>query len=511
MVHRPRPVVLCILDGWGMRAETESNALALASTPVFDKMWAEAPHTLLQASEENVGLPKGQMGNSEVGHMNLGAGRIVLQDLPKIDRAVESGEIKANPTLRSLIEALKASRGTCHLMGLTSPGGVHSHQNHMIALAKVLSEAGVPVAFHAFLDGRDVLPRSALDSIKPVIKALASFQGVRLATLCGRYYAMDRDKRWERVEKAYDLLVAGKGEPFNDPLEAIKASYDAGVSDEFVKPVVLGGYAGMNDGDGVVFANFRTDRARELLTALCVPAFDGFARSRILRLAAVAGMVEYAETITPYAPALFPPKRIDNSLGEVVANAGLTQLRLAETEKYPHVTFFFNGGREEPFKGEERILVPSPKVPTYDLKPEMSAVEVTDKAVKAIAANRFDLIVMNYANPDMVGHTGDLAAAIKAVETVDVCLGRVVEAVEKRHGLLFVVGDHGNCENMVDPETKGPHTAHTVNPVPFIALGAGKAFSLRTGKLADVAPTMLSLMEMPKPEEMDGNNLIVRL
>jgi 2,3-bisphosphoglycerate-independent phosphoglycerate mutase len=381
-----RPVVLCVLDGWGYREDAPDNATTRAKTPAFSAAWAASPHALLDASEEHVGLPKGQIGNSEVGHMNLGAGRVVFQDLPMIDRAFARGEHNSNPALLGFIDALKKSGGTCHLMGLCSPGGVHAHQDHAVALARVVAGAGVPVAVHAFLDGRDVPPQSADAQIAKLQADLAAIPGARLASLCGRYFAMDRDKRWDRVERAYNLIIGGEGSAANDPVAAIKASYAAGKHDEFVEPVALGGYAGAKDGDGVLFINFRTDRAREILAALLDPAFNGFARKKLCRFAAAVGMVEYSDALNKLMPALFPPKKIEQTLGELVAAAGLKQLRIAETEKYPHVTFFFNGGREEPLPGEERIMVPSPKVATYDLQPEMSAGEVTDKVVAAVEA-----------------------------------------------------------------------------------------------------------------------------
>lgn len=508
-VNRPRPVVLCVLDGWGFREDAADNAVTRAKTPVFHKYWDASPHALLDASEEHVGLPKGQIGNSEVGHMNLGAGRVVFQDLPMIDRAIGKGELKTNPALRDLIAKLKQSHGTCHIMGLASPGGVHAHQDHMVVLAREVAEAGIPVALHAFLDGRDVPPQSADQQIAKLNKDIAAIKGVKLASLCGRYYAMDRDKRWERVEKAYDLLAEGIGSPASDPVAAIKASYDAGVHDEFVLPVALNGYQGMKDGDGILFTNYRTDRAREILTALLDPAFNGFARKKTIRFAAAAGMVEYSDQLNRLMPALFPPKVITETLGEIMAKAGLKQLRIAETEKYPHVTFFFNGGREEPYTGEDRIMVPSPKVATYDLQPEMSASAVTDEVVKAINSAVYDFIVINYANPDMVGHTGFFDAAVKAVEAIDTCLGRLFAAVEKQGGIVLLTADHGNCEMMHDATTNGPHTAHTLERVPVMLVNAPKnVVKLKDGKLADVAPTLLRLMNMPKPDVMDGNSLI---
>ncbi len=508
---RPRPVVLCVLDGWGFRKETEDNAIAQANAPNFQRVWKNAPHALLEASEEWVGLPKGQIGNSEVGHMNLGAGRVIFQDLPLIDRTISKGELGSIPALRAFINTMKQSDGTAHLMGLASPGGVHAHQDHMVALAAELAKAGVPVSVHAFLDGRDVPPQSAAEQIAKFDADLKKLgNGVKLATLCGRYYAMDRDKRWERVEKAYDLLTQAMGTHADDPVATIKTSYAANVNDEFVLPVVLGNYQGMKDGDGILFANFRADRARQLLTAFLNPTFRGFERKRILRISAACGMVEYSEDLNKHLRALFPPKHIENGMGSIVAKAGLRQLRIAETEKYPHVTFFFNGGREDPYDGEERIMVPSPKVATYDLQPEMSASGVTDKLVEAVESSKFDFIVVNFANSDMVGHSGILAAAIKAVEAVDVCLGRLFKAVEKVGGLILLTADHGNCECMRDPRTGNPHTAHTLEQVPVILInGPGNVKSLRNGKLADVAPTLLELMQLPKPPQMDGQTLLV--
>ncbi|MFY9287814.1 MAG: 2,3-bisphosphoglycerate-independent phosphoglycerate mutase [Alphaproteobacteria bacterium] len=508
---RPRPVVLCVLDGWGCREDAADNAISQAKAPNFRRAWSTYPHAVLEASEEHVGLPKGQIGNSEVGHMHLGAGRVIFQDLPMIDKAIAGNELVKNPALQKLIKQLRASNGTCHVMGLASPGGVHAHQDHMVALAREVAKAGVPVAVHAFLDGRDVPPQSSAQQIEKFAADLKKIDGVKLATLCGRYYAMDRDKRWERAEKAYDLLTQGHGAQATDPVAAIRASYDENVHDEFVMPVALNGYQGMKDGDGILFANFRADRAREILTILLDDTFKGFVRKKAIKFAAAAGMVEYSDQLNPLMSALFPPKVIEKGMGEIIAAAGLRQLRIAETEKYPHVTFFFNGGREEPYNGEERIVVPSPKVATYDLQPEMSARGVTDKVVEAIESSKFDFIVLNYANPDMVGHTGILEAAVKAVEVIDECLGRLFTAVEKQGGIVLLTADHGNCEHMYDYTTRGPHTAHTLEKVPVLLVGAPKTVKgLRNGKLADVAPTLLELMGMQKPAVMDGQTLLVQ-
>ena len=441
--------------------------------------------------------------------MNLGAGRVVYQDLPLIDRAIAFGELAENPALTAFILKMKASGGCVHLMGLISDGGVHSHQNHCVELARILSLEGVPVCVHAFLDGRDVPPQSAAALIGAFETHLGRLPRVRLATLCGRFYAMDRDQRWARVEKAYRLLVDADGARVPDAVAAIDASYADGIYDEFVLPIALRGYEGMKDGDGVLFANFRADRAREILTALLDPSFDEFSRPRVVSFASALGMVEYSTPLKAFMQTLFPPKNIASSLGEVIAQAGLRQLRIAETEKYPHVTFFFNGGREEPYAGEERVMVPSPKVATYDLQPEMSAQAVTDKVVAAIEGGTFDLIVLNFANPDMVGHTGVFEAAVRAVETVDVCLGRVLAALEKAGGAALITADHGNCEIMYDPSTDGPHTAHTLSKVPAVLVGGPEGRGLRDGRLADVAPTLLEVMGLTRPAEMSGESLLV--
>jgi len=506
---RPDPLVLCILDGWGERSNGKDNAIAVARTPVWHRLLARWPHAQLQASEHFVGLPDGQMGNSEVGHTNLGAGRLVLQDLPRIDAAIASGQLASMPALRDFIGKLKESRGTAHLMGLLSPGGVHSHQRQIAAIAQILTEAGVPVAVHAFLDGRDTPPKAAATYLKEFQQDVAGFERLRIATLCGRYYAMDRDKRWDRVERAYRVVVEGVGGSAEDPARAIEAAYDRGETDEFVQPTAIAGYRGMAGGDGVAIANFRADRVREIAEALLDPDFSGFTRAKRIGFAAALGLVEYSTELNRFLSTLFPPENLEDTFGEVVSRAGLTQLRIAETEKYAHVTFFFNGGRETVFPGEERILVPSPKVATYDQQPEMSAAEVTEKVVEAIRAHRFDVIVLNYANSDMVGHTGRLDAAVEAVETVDTCLGRLSEAVEQAGGTLVITADHGNAEMMSDPETGEPHTAHTLNPVPFIVINPSAAVQqLADGRLSDVAPTLLDLLGLPQPAAMTGHSLI---
>ena len=504
---RPRPVVLCILDGWGDRSDADDNAIALAETPTWDRFTSRYPMARLIASAEDVGLPAGQMGNSEVGHMSLGSGRVVTQALPRIDTAIADGTLAGSPVLEDLVTRLRASGGTCHLMGLLSPGGVHSHQDHMAALAGIVGGAGVPVCVHAFLDGRDTPPKSAGEFMARFLADVSHVPDLAMGTVSGRYYAMDRDTRWERVEKAYAALVEAAGETAPEAPAAIDQSYGLGTTDEFMLPTVIGGYAGMADGDGVLMANFRADRAREILSALADPGFDGFPRCRVADLATGVGMVEYSTDLNRFFSALFPPPHLDNNLGQVVSEAGMTQLRIAETEKYAHVTFFLNGGREAVYPGEERILVPSPRVATYDLKPEMSAVEVTDKLVQAIESGRFDLLVVNYANGDMVGHTGKLEAAIKAVQCVDGCLGRLETAVRKMGAVLLITADHGNLEMMRDVPTGQPHTAHTMNLVPVILVN-GRAPALRDGRLADVAPTVLGLLGLPRPDEMTGRSLL---
>jgi 2,3-bisphosphoglycerate-independent phosphoglycerate mutase len=505
----PKPVVLCVLDGWGHRDRpSDDNAILKARTPNLDRLGKLYPVSYLDASERHVGLPQGQMGNSEVGHMNLGAGRVVMQDLPRIDQAIEDGTLPSMPALREFAAALKRSDGICHLMGLLSPGGVHSHQDHMAAAARAVAAAGAPIRVHAFLDGRDTPPKSAQAYVARFLADVAGHD-VRVATMSGRFYAMDRDKRWERVEAAWKAIVLGEGKKAPNAAAAIETAYRAGTTDEFVPPTAIADYAGMRDGDGVLMANFRADRAREILTALLDPDFSGFARSRRPKLTAL-GMTEYSTALNRFMATLFPPIALTHTLGEVIAEAGLKQLRIAETEKYAHVTFFFNGGEEREFKGETRILVPSPKVATYDLKPEMSAPEVTDKLVAAIESGDYDLIVVNFANTDMVGHTGDIEAAVKSVEAVDACIGRVAAAVERAGGAMLITADHGNAEQMRDPETGQPHTAHTLNLVPAILVGAGRGERLADGKLADVAPTLLEIMGLPQPAEMTGRSLLRR-
>ncbi len=506
-MQKRRPVMLVILDGWGWREEAADNAVRQAKTPTFDQLWGSCPHAFLRTSGEDVGLPEGQMGNSEVGHLNIGAGRVVMQDLPRINKAVASGDIARTPAFIGLIQQLRQSGGACHLMGLVSHGGVHSHQDHAVALAKALSAARIPTVVHVFTDGRDTPPQSAANDVDELVRELP--RDVKIATVSGRYYAMDRDARWERVAKAYNVIMDAQGQCFPDAQSAVADAYSQGVFDEFIVPAVIGDYRGMKSGDGVLCFNFRADRVREILGVLLdPPPGSGFARRSSIQFAAAVGMTEYSDELNRLMQTIFPPQTFPNILGEVVSAAGRTQLRMAETEKYPHVTYFLNGGREQPYDDEARIMVPSPKVATYDMKPEMSAPELTDKAVIAIKSQQFDLIVLNYANPDMVGHTGSLPAAIIAVETVDAGLGRLAAEVNKLGGALLVTADHGNCELMRDPDTGGPHTAHTTNPVPVLLVGGGNV-TLRDGRLADIAPTLLDLMELPQPKEMTGRSLRV--
>lgn len=504
-----RPTVLCILDGWGERAPAPDNAIALAHKPNWDRLVATCPRGTLNASEEHVGLPRGQMGNSEVGHMNIGAGRVVMQDLPRIDRAILDGTLAENPRLLRFLDRLEELGGTCHLLGLVSPGGVHGHQAHLAAVTRIVSGRGIKVAIHAFLDGRDTPPQSAREYLSALDALVGDLPGVSIATLCGRFYAMDRNQHWGRIEAAYDAIVDGKGLAHSDPLEAIDAAYERGETDEFILPSVSRHYRGVHDGDGVLMTNFRADRARQILEALLDPEFGGFRRKHVVRFGATLGMVEYSYKLSRLIAALFPSETLHNTLGAVVSSAGMTQLRIAETEKYAHVTFFFNGGREEVYPGEDRILVPSPAVRTYDLKPEMSAFEVTDKLCEAIRSGAYDFITVNFANGDMVGHTGDLKAAIRAIEALDLCIGRVEQAVRLVGGALLITADHGNAEMMLDPESAAAHTAHTLNIVPIVLVNGPRGVAtLSHGRLADIAPTVLSLLAVPQPDDMTGQSLL---
>ena len=505
-------VVLVVLDGFGCREDAPDNAIARAVKPRWDALMASCPHTTIEASEHYVGLPDGQMGNSEVGHLNIGAGRVVYQGYTRIDHAIETGDFARNAVLLEAIAAARARGSTLHVMGLLSPGGVHSHERQIAAMVELAAERGAPrVLVHAFLDGRDTPPRSAGPSLATMDGVCAKHGRARIATIAGRYYAMDRDKRWDRVARAYAGIVDGDA-AFRSPdaQSALADAYARGESEEFVEPAVIvdakGEPARMNDGDAVVFMNFRADRARELTRALTDPAFDGFARARFPKLARFACLTSYGDEFADL-PVAFGAETVEMSFGEYIASLGLAQLRIAETEKYAHVTYFFSGGVETPFAGEERILVPSPKVATYDLKPEMSAVEVTDKLVAAIESRRFDAIVCNYANSDMVGHTGKLDAAIMAIETLDACLGRVVDAARRSGAEVLITADHGNAEKMYDEATGQAHTGHTLDRVPLVYVGRPASVA-RGGALSDIAPTLLAMMRLPAPPQMTGHSLL---
>ncbi len=501
-----KPLVLMILDGWGQREDAPDNAISQANTPNWDWLRQNGCHTTIETSGEFVGLPVGQMGNSEVGHMNIGAGRIVFQDFTRISLAVEDGSFARNPALVKAITASREHQSTLHIMGLLSPGGVHSHDDHFLAMVQMAADQGAQrVRVHAFLDGRDTPPRSAAQSIDRMQACLDGLEDAAFASICGRYYAMDRDKRWDRVEKAWDMLVNGQALYTNDSAaDALQAAYGRDENDEFVSPTLIGSHAGISDGDAVVFVNFRADRAREISQAFTEPGFDGFDR-RPPELSAFVCMTRYLEGMP--AEVAFPPEQLHGLLGECLSARGLRQLRIAETEKYAHVTFFFNGGEEQMFAGEERILVPSPKVATYDLQPEMSSVELAEKLDEAIRGGTFDVIICNVANPDMVGHTGSLTAAIAAVEAVDHCLGVTLKALQACSGEMLVTADHGNVEQMSDPESGQNHTAHTTNPVPLVYFGR-PAVALTGGSLRDIAPTMLYLLDITAPAQMTGRPLL---
>ena len=514
MSERPKPMVLIVLDGWGYSESEEHNAIHAARTPVWDHLWNDYPHTLIHASGAEVGLPGSQMGNSEVGHLNLGAGRVVYQEFTRVSRSIKTGSFFTNNTLTDAVDAARESGGAVHIFGLLSPGGVHSHQDHIYAMAELAVDRGAEeVYMHAFLDGRDTAPKSAADYIQAMDNKFTDLGRGRIATLCGRYYAMDRDRRWERVETAYDLITQGKGEfTATNAREALEAAYARDESDEFVKPTVIGEPVRMKKGDVVVFMNYRSDRARQLTRAFTDESFDGsdpalgFDRAHHPELARFVTLTEYHKDFD--LPVAFPSERLNNTLGEYIANLGLRQLRLAETEKYAHVTFFFNGGIDQPNVGEERILVPSPRVATYDLQPEMNAAEVTDKLVEAIESGRFDVIICNYANPDMVGHTGNFEATVKALETIDSSLGRIYPSLKMAGGELLITADHGNCERMRSTETQQAHTAHTTNRTPLVYVGRPGTLDPQGGVLADIAPTMLHLMGLEQPPEMTGRSLV---
>jgi 2,3-bisphosphoglycerate-independent phosphoglycerate mutase len=512
---RSRPVALIVLDGWGYRPQVEGNAIALANTPTWDSIWAHPARTLLEASGTRVGLPKGQMGNSEVGHLNLGAGRVVMQDLVKINTAIAGGSFFKNPALVAACRQAKSNGRTLHLLGLIGAGGVHAIDKHLLALIELARREGVPrVAIHAFMDGRDTLPRSGLGYMQELLREIGeaaegSSTVVKVASVSGRYYAMDRDRRWERTELAYRAIVNGSGPAASDPVEAIRAAHEAGITDEFIKPVVItengAPVAPMRDGDSVICFNYRSDRMRQIVRALIDPKFDGFDTSGAPKVS-VTTLTQYDKTFD--VPVAFPPQSMARILAEVLSASGKTMLKTAETEKYPHVTYFFNGGAEAPCKGEDRILVPSQKVATYDLMPEMSAPGITDVLCKAIEGRSHDFILCNYANADMVGHSGSLPATIEAVETVDRCMASVMKSAERAGFRLLVTADHGNAELMIDPETGGPHTAHTTSPVPIVALGDDTPRVMRNGgALCDVAPTILEMFGIDQPKEMTGTTL----
>ena len=509
---RPKPVVLIILDGWGYRAENEANAIALAHTPNYTRLLKEYPHTLVYTSGERVGLPAGLMGNSEVGHLNIGAGRIVYQEITRIDAAIQRGDFFKNPLLLDLMEQGRKTR--LHFMGLLSDGGVHSHQEHLYALLRMARENHVEeVYIHVFLDGRDTPPTNGVEYIGALLKQMREFGVGKIATVSGRYYAMDRDNRWQRTQKAYDAIVNGEGLKAEDPIAAVKQSYNQGVTDEFVVPVVITDEHGrptatIRSDDAVMFFNFRADRARQITRALTQPELDKFARRGLPEKLHYLSMTRYEKSFT--TPYVFPPQSLNHILASVMAELNLKNLRVAETEKYAHVTYFFNGGVEKAYPGEDRVLVPSPKVATYDLKPEMSAQGVMEAVVKAVNEGSRDVIIVNFANADMVGHSGKLEATIKAVETVDACLGEIYKAVRAKGGAMVVTADHGNAELMVDPETGGPHTAHTTNPVPLILIAEQLPQKLREGgALADISPTLLGILGVPQPPEMSGRDLRV--
>jgi len=493
------------MDGFGLRRETEGNAIANARKPVLEKIFETCPGCRLSASGMDVGLPEGQMGNSEVGHTNMGAGRVVFQDLPRISKSIQDGDFFRNPAYLDVMKSCKEGGGALHVFGLLSDGGVHSHISHIFALLELAKQQGLSrVWVHAFLDGRDVPPQSGKDFVAQMADHCAQLGNARLATVSGRYYAMDRDKRWERLEKAWNAIADAKGVQAEDPVQAVADSYAQGVTDEFVVPVVLGDYPGVREGDGIVFMNFRPDRAREITRCFVDPDFTQLPRQ--FRKVRYVCTTEYDASM-PNVDIAFPHRELKNVFGEYISSLGLTQLRIAETEKYAHVTFFFNGGQETVFSGEDRVLIASPKVPTYDMKPDMSAREVAAQAVKRIESGAYDVIILNFANCDMVGHTGVYEAARLAVETVDECVGQVMEATSRMGGITLITADHGNAERMLEDDGKTPYTAHTTNLVPFYIVGA--SVKLRDGRLCDIAPTMLDLMGLKKPAEMDGATLIV--
>jgi 2,3-bisphosphoglycerate-independent phosphoglycerate mutase len=507
-----RPIVLVILDGWGYSESTEYNAIAAAKKPNWDSYWNRYPHTLIRGSGPEVGLPANQMGNSEVGHLNLGAGRVVYQEYTRVSRSIKTGSFFTNQTLVDAVELARDNGKAVHILGLLSPGGVHSHEDHIHAMAELAVKRGTEnVYLHAFLDGRDTAPKSAAESIRKMEAKFAELGDGRIASIIGRYFAMDRDHRWPRIQKAYDLITLGKAEYTADTaLAGLERAYQRGETDEFVKATAIVPAGAqpvkVEDGDVVIFMNYRSDRARQITRPFIEPDFDAFHRQATPKLAQFVSLTEYKSDYD--IPVAYPPERLKNVFGEYVSKLGLRQLRIAETEKYAHVTFFFNGGREEPFEFEDRILVNSPNVSTYDEQPEMSAPEVTDRLVAAIESGKYDVIICNYANPDMVGHSGNFAATVKAIEYLDTCIGRVVEAVQNAGGEILITADHGNAEMMRNDETNQPHTAHTINPVPLLYVGRALKLNHNGGSLSDVIPTMLELMGLEQPTEMTGHSLI---
>lgn len=501
-----RKVVLCILDGWGIGLDNSFNGIKAAKH--WSTILEKYPNTQLQASDHYVGLPDGQMGNSEVGHMTIGLGRVVMQDLPKIDHAIAEKNLEQNSIVQNAIKQLKKTQKSCHVMGLLSPGGVHSHMNHMIYVAKLLDEAGITVHVHAFLDGRDTSPKSSTEYVKQFLKAIENHSNIHLASLSGRYFSMDRDNRWERTELAYKAIVQAQAPKFSSPIQAIENNYENGTTDEFITPVISEAYTGMQEEDGLWMVNFRSDRVRQILRSFLTSGFNEFKREKIIHFGPRLAMNEYAQDLTPLIPSVFEKNRVNQSLGEIISNLDLKQLRVAETEKYAHVTFFLNGGQEAPFKNEERILIPSPKVATYDLKPEMSAQEVTHAVTNAMEQKDLSLIVVNYANADMVGHTGNIEAVDHAIKCIDQCLKTLEEKALEHNWILIITADHGNAECMREKDELTMHTAHTCNPVPFVLINSNDKGSLKTGSLADIAPTILSIMNIEQPKEMTGKSLL---
>ncbi len=510
MSNRVRPASLLILDGWGLSEDADHNAIMAAETPVWDRLWNDFPSTAIRTSGSAVGLPAGQMGNSEVGHMNLGAGRVVYQEFTRISRSIRAESFFSNRTLTDAVDLAVENGKAVHILGLLSPGGVHSHEEHLHAMAQLAAQRGARQLYiHAFLDGRDMLPKSAEPSLVAMEEVLARLGHGRIATLIGRYYAMDRDNRWDRVQQAYDLITQGRAKHTSDGVvEALQMAYRRGETDEFVAATCIGPPVTVADGDVLINMNYRSDRARQITRAFIEPDFSGFERQYTPRLAGFVSLTEYSKDFD--IPVAYPPERLENTFGEYIANLGLHQLRIAETEKYAHVTFFLNGGIETPNRGEERILVPSPQVATYDLLPEMSAREVTDRLVEAIRSDRFDAVICNYANGDMVGHTGNFSAAVQAIEVLDECIGRVVEAVREVGGEMLITADHGNAEQMMDPKSGQPHTAHTTNLVPLIYVGDRAPALMENGALCDVAPTLLQIMGLRQPAEMTGRSLLLK-